>query len=223
MSNYHHQQKFGVVDFISVVSIIGELCTHGQKIANLFPLYSAACVHITKLKHLILIIFILSCSNKNGSIHKIRFKIIFLEIRNKMDRDDIDLSRLILETRKLATENAAFCEIHSKQGTEIQTLKKIGETHKKEKESLLHKITQLNIELSSKSKDQNNWKSAERELKKKLRSLEEDLKIERDNRTGFEEKLKTFSDQKTEFETRLKLTRSEVQALRHQNTGKFIQ
>ena len=135
-----------------------------------------------------------------------------------MAGDGVDLSRLIVETRKLATENAQFCEIHSQQNEEINKLKNTAEATQVTNESLASQISQLKSDLSARINAENQLKHVERDLKKKIRDTSEENQIECDKRQNLEEKVKNLSEQRREFETRLKLTRSEVQNLRHQNT-----
>ena len=135
-----------------------------------------------------------------------------------MDDDGVDLSRLILETRKLATENAEFCDLHAQQNVEMKKLKNLLDKSESKNVSLSNHVSGLKCELTSRSAAENQLKQLERDLKKKLRDSQEEARAEVEKRKSYEEKIRNLSDQRHEFEARLKLTKSEVQNLRHQNT-----
>ena len=97
--------------------------------------------------------------------------------------DGPDLSRLIVETRKLATENAEFCEIHAQQNAEIQKLKSTNENLQNTNDRLKKEIHALKDERQEKSSLDSKMENTERELRKKLREAIEENKIKSEELT----------------------------------------
>ena len=132
--------------------------------------------------------------------------------------DGVDLTRLITETRKLATENAQFCEIHSRQNLEIKKLKDEIESLRGKNDSIVKANNQLKADLALRVKAEEGAKQLEREAKRQMREIREDAKIQREQSGAIKAKMDELARNKSEFETRLKLARSEIQTLRSQNT-----
>ena len=91
--------------------------------------------------------------------------------------DGPDLSKLIIETRKLATENAEFCEIHAKQNNEIQKLKSANEELTSKNDRLQKEIVTLKHEIAEKHNTDTQRQNSERDLKKKLRVYIEENRV----------------------------------------------
>ena len=123
------------------------------------------------------------------------------------------LTRLITETRKLATENAKFCDLNSKLSEEVKALRN-------NESSLLARIdsTKQIIE-ENKSNLRNSQDKLEKqrlnqiESNRKLRELNENYEVEREKGKIAELKIMEHVEMRREFEERLKLQRVDIHQL----------
>lgn len=136
-----------------------------------------------------------------------------------MNDDGIDLGKLIDETRKLAAENAQFCEIHTTQNREIKKLKDEKQQLVASNQHLTTKVKHLHAKLDGGEDAVSQLRAQEQQMMEKVRSGQEDSLIEKRRREQAEAKVEDLLRQKEEMESRLKLSRTEIQALRNQNSS----
>ena len=131
--------------------------------------------------------------------------------------DGPSLTRLIQETRSLATENAKFCEINSKLSDEVKLLKK-SESHFQTKlESYKAEIARAKAETAAANDDLKRSKSHEREVYRKMREMNENFEVEHEKAKILELKVQEQIEVKKEFEERLRLQRADIHQLRQEN------
>lgn len=131
--------------------------------------------------------------------------------------DGPSLTRLIQETRSLATENAKFCEINSKLSDEVKLLKK-SESHFQTKlESYKAEIARAKAETAAANDGLTRSKSHEREVYRKMREMNENFEVEHEKAKILELKVQEQIEVKKEFEERLRLQRADIHQLRQEN------
>jgi len=131
--------------------------------------------------------------------------------------DGPSLTRLIQETRSLATENAKFCEINSKLSDEVKLLKK-SESHFQTKlESYKAEIARAKAGTAAANDDLKRSKSHEREIYRKMREMNENFEVEHEKAKILELKVQEQIEVKKEFEERLRLQRADIHQLRQEN------
>ena len=94
------------------------------------------------------------------------------------------LSRLISETRKLAAENAKFCDLNSKLSEEVKTRRKNENILNEKIQSIQNDLEANKINLKKNHEKCEKQRIIERELNRKLREITEEYEVEREKETG---------------------------------------
>ena len=131
--------------------------------------------------------------------------------------DGPSLTRLIQETRSLASENAKFCEINSKLSDEVKLLKKTESHHQTKVESYKAEIARAKAETVAINDELKRSKSHEREIYRKMREINENFEVEHEKAKILELKVQEQNEMKKEFEERIRLQRSDIHQLRQEN------
>jgi len=127
------------------------------------------------------------------------------------------LTRLITETRKLATENAKFCDLNSKLSEEVKALRNNESSLLARIDSAKHIIEENKSNLRNSMDKLEKQRLNQIESNRKLRELSENYEVEREKGKIAELKIMEHVEMRREFEERLKLQRVDIHQLRTEN------
>ena len=135
-----------------------------------------------------------------------------------MDKGDgPSLAKLINETRNLASENAAFCELNGKLTDELRALRRNEANFQSQIESARAAVAAQKAELAKLNETQHQFQLKERDVNRKLRNVTENYEVEREKAKMLELKVSEQVELRREFEERLKLQRGDIHTLRQEN------
>ena len=131
--------------------------------------------------------------------------------------DGPSLAKLINETRNLASENAAFCELNGKLTDELRALRRNEANFQSQIESARAAVAAQKAELAKLNETQHQFQINERDMNRKLRNVTENYEVEREKAKMLELKVSEQVELRREFEERLKLQRGDIHTLRQEN------
>ena len=131
--------------------------------------------------------------------------------------DGPSLTKLINETRNLASENAAFCELNGKLTDELRHIRRTESNVQSQLESAKASLSAQKAEMAKLNENQHQAQINERELQRKWRQAAENYEVERERAKLLELKVQEQVELRREFEERLKLQRGDIHTLRQEN------